>query len=91
VLEAMASGAVPITTKFVALGIPELRQWPELIASNTSDWIGKAEKHLVGVYKLDYDAISKKLIDITNKNYGYNANKLLLRNALEKLGYADRV
>jgi glycosyltransferase involved in cell wall biosynthesis len=91
VLEAMASGAVPITTKFVALGIPELRQWPELIASNTSDWIGKAEKHLVGVYKLDYDAISKKLIDMTNKNYGYSANKLLLRNALEKLGYADRV
>jgi glycosyltransferase involved in cell wall biosynthesis len=91
VLEAMAAGAVPITTKFVALGIPELRQWPELIALNTSDWIEKAEKHLARVYKLDYDAISKKLTDIINKNYSYNTNKLLLRNVLEKLDCVDRV
>jgi hypothetical protein len=87
----MVAGAVPITTKLVALGIPELRQWPELIALNTSDWIEKAEKHLAQVYKLDYDAISKKLTDIINKNYSYNTNKLLLRNVLEKLDYVDRV
>jgi len=90
VLEAMAAGSIPITTKFVSLGIPELWQWPELIASNISDWIEKVEKHLAEVYKLDYDAISKKLVDIINVNYSYDTNKSFLRDKLKNVTRIDR-
>jgi len=90
VLEAMATGAIPITTKLVTLGIPELWQWPELIASNISDWNEKVEKHLAGVYKLDYDTISKKLVDITNVNYSYDTNKSFLRDKLKNVTRIDR-
>jgi hypothetical protein len=52
----MAAGAVPITTKFVSLGIPELKQWPELIATSPEDWIYKLNTHRTKSIKMDYDA-----------------------------------
>jgi len=85
VLEAMAAGAIPITTKFVALGIPELRLYPELLASNPSEWINKIENHIAGIYKLKYDIISKELSNIVKYKYSYEANMSILGKILKKL------
>jgi glycosyltransferase involved in cell wall biosynthesis len=94
VLEAMAAGCIPITTKFVSLGIPELKQWPELVANSPEDWIYKLNNHLSKAYEMNYDAISKRLSDIVKHKYSYETNKqnlkrklfLLLRNA-KKVNY----
>jgi len=85
VLEAMVAGAIPITTKFVSLGIPELRRWPELIAENPNDWIVKVENHLTGKYKLNYEDISRKLAEIVKHKYSYEKNKLILENIYKKV------
>jgi|GEM_PF-5047186 len=82
VLEAMAAGAVPITTKFVSLGIPELKQWPELIATSPEDWIYKLNTHRTKSIKMDYDAISKSLSDIVKHKYSYEINKQILKSKL---------
>jgi hypothetical protein len=90
----MAAGCIPITTKFVSLGIPELKQWPELVANSPEDWIYKLNNHLSKAYEMNYDAISKRLSDIVKHKYSYETNKqnlkrklfLLLRNA-KKVNY----
>jgi len=83
VLDAMACGAVPIVTDFIARGIPELNMFKELIiADNLRSFYSKVYR----VIRLDLDLlnnIGKTLQQIVINKYSFKRNKLLLKKILE--------
>jgi len=84
VLDAMACGAIPIVTEFVARGIPELRIFEDLIIANS---IGSFYSKVLKVIHLNLDLldkIGKLLQQIVINKYSFNRNKVVLKQVLER-------